>query len=190
MEASPAAASAATSDVAEETLEERTARLDKVSREWQGTAAATPWVEAVGRLVPMEQLGWDPNREMGQSRVLDDMHVARLIQSLRKWPPLEPVRVTVWDNQGDNNMVLLAGQHLSKAISLIAEERRVEGLAVPEWQRVVRADVLKFATPLSVRQLVAGAFQSVHHSLTGVIRVLISMVVDDGKLCFQLHFEM
>lgn len=139
-----------------ETLGSRAARA--AGRDWQGTAGTTTqWYEAVGRPTPLTKLSWDFACEHGQSRPLDDHHVARLLRSLRNWPPTEPVKVTVWDNQKDGTLVILAGQHIAKAICMLADERTKEGLDLMQWQQTVRADILKFATPIGVREVIAGA---------------------------------
>ena len=126
-------------------------------RPWEGTTSINAnWFSAVGKELPVERLGWDLNLQHGQSRTLDDEHVEQLMDSLNLRPPREALKVTVWQNDGDRKYYLMAGQHLARAIQRLKEERQSKGLKLEKWMTVVRADVLKFNTPIDVRRTVAG----------------------------------
>lgn len=115
------------------------------------------WFSAVGKELPLDRLAWDVRVEYGQARPLDDAHVKKVFDSLQVRPPREPVKVTVWENEGDKKFYILSGQHISKAVLWSREQREKTGLSLEPWHHVVRADVLKFMTPLSVRKTVSGA---------------------------------
>ena len=126
-------------------------------RPWEGTTNInTKWFSSIGKELPVERLGWDHNLQHGQSRTLDDVHVAELMNSLTLRPPREALKVTVWQNDADRKYYLMAGQHLARAIQRLKEERLSKGLKLEKWMTVVRADVLKFNTPIDVRRTVAG----------------------------------
>ena len=95
--------------------------------------------------------------EYGQSSAIDDAHVGKLMESLSLRPPREPIKVTVWENEADKKFYILSGQHISMAIKKLRDQREKAGLALDEFHKVVRADVLKFLTPISLRKIVSGS---------------------------------
>ena len=112
---------------------------------------------AVGKEIPLEQLAWDTKREFGQLRLLDQAHVEKIQASLEIRPPREPIKVTTWHNEADRRMYLLAGQHVARAVWLARLKLEEGGYTLPKWCQVVRADVLAYSAPRSVRELVCGA---------------------------------
>ena len=52
---------------------------------------------------------------------------------------------------------MLAGQHLTRAILKVKDNRQKQGMPIDKWMTHVYADVLKFETPLDDRRLIAGA---------------------------------
>ena len=124
---------------------------------WDGTVDINNrWFAAIGKELGVERLAWDHNLQFGQSRTLDDQHVVELMDSLTLRPPREALKVTVWENNADRKFYLLAGQHLARAIQRLRDERLSKGLKIERWMSVVRADVLKFNTPVDIRRTVAG----------------------------------
>ena len=124
---------------------------------WVGTGAMGKWFAAVGKDIPIDRLGWDLKLEHGQTRAVDDTHVDHLVNSLILRPPREPVKITVWENQVDKKYYIMSGQHLSRAVQRVKEERQKQGLKLEPWHSTVRADVLKFDTPKATRMTLAGA---------------------------------
>ena len=84
------------------------------------------WFSAIGKEVAMDKLAWDSRVEFGQARPLDDQHVLKIVESMRLRPPREPIKVTLWENQADKKYYILSGQHVSKAVFKIREERERE----------------------------------------------------------------
>ena len=127
-------------------------------RTWLGTAVANQkWLQFVSKTIPIDKLSFDVNKEHGQTRGIDEAHVAALAQSLTERPPTDCVKVTVWDNHSGRRMYVLAGQHLTRAILKVKDNRQKQGMPIDKWMTHVYADVLKFETPLDDRRLIAGA---------------------------------
>ena len=126
--------------------------------QWSGTAFINAqYFEFVGKLLPLDKVAFDYKLEHGQTRSIDDKHVDNIVCSLKLRPPREPVRVTVWNCEMDHKFYIMAGQHLTKAVMKIRDERAADGLPLEQWMEQVRADVLKFATPKAERKTMAGA---------------------------------
>lgn len=136
----------------------------------------------------MERLAWDLRCEHGQTQPVDEAHVNNLVESLKVRPPTAPIRVTAWRNEADGKLYLLSGQHLTKAVSKLRQEREQQGLQLEHWHKVVEADILKFETPLWQRQIAAGASNAstrLHRgaSLTECLRLILKM---EGDKSLQL----
>ena len=127
-------------------------------RAWTGTTVINArWYEKISKPMQVDKLSWDVNREFGQTRGVDESHVAVLVQSLTERPPTDCLRVTVWENQSDRKTYILAGQHLCRALLRVKDNRVKDGLPVERWMTHVLADVLKWDTPLDDRKLVSGS---------------------------------
>ena len=113
------------------------------------------WFKHIGKEFPIDRVAWDTKLEFGQTRPLDDSHVQRLMNSFRTRPPREPMKVTVWENEGDNKLYLVSSQHVVKAMQKLKEERESEGLPLERYHEVVRADVLKYLTPVDARKAIS-----------------------------------
>ena len=138
--------------------------------QWRGTTDINAkYFKSIGKEVPLDKLAWDLRLEHGQSRTVDDKHVQQLVVSLQLRPPREPLKITVWENEADRRLYVLAGQHLSRAVQQIRDDRDSQGLKVEHWQKTVRADILMYSTPISVRRIVAGqenASTKIHRATT------------------------
>ena len=141
---------------------------DLKKRQWAGTGAInTKWFGAIGRELSVDRLAWDLKLQHGQSRLVDDTHVEQLVNSLTIRPPREPIKVSVWENDVDKKFYIMSGQHLARAVQRIREDREKNGLKLEHWHRFVRADVMKYRTPVDIRRTLAGA----ENASTKVMRV-------------------
>lgn len=186
-------------DVGEGDEEGAGARKRKASekqRQWTSLAGIQEtYFEATSKLMPLDRLAWDVNLEHGQSRTVDDAHVEQLVASLTRNPPLEPVTVTLWNHEGENKMYILSGQHVCKALQRVRDERMTQALPIPDWQQLVKAHILKYATPLDVRRTVSGADNAAARMVrqTSVHEVMASILGDksrdDVNTKIQNHLE-
>ena len=126
-------------------------------KQWKGTQAINAqYFKSIGKELAIDRLAWDVRLEFGQSRTVDDNHVQQLVTSLQLRPPREALKINCWENEVDRKLYILAGQHLCRAVQRIREDRLSHGLHIEDWQRTVRADILRFDTPVEVRRVVAG----------------------------------
>jgi hypothetical protein len=139
-------------------------------RKWTGTEEVQrKWLISTAKDIELDRCAWDLQLCHGQTRALDEGHVARLKASLEERPPTAPVRVCLWENSADRKFYFLSGQHIGRAVKKIREDRETQGLGLQRWHTHVCADVLKFETPLWQRQLMAGASNAstrLHRSTT------------------------
>lgn len=67
------------------------------------------------------------------------------------------MKCTVWVCEADGRFYILSGQHLVMAIKRIRDKRHADNLPLFSWHKTVRADVLRFETPIADRRTVSGA---------------------------------
>lgn len=110
--------------------------------------------------IAIDRLAFDINQQHEQTRTLDDRHVQTLMESLRIRPPLTPVKVTLWENTSDRRHYVIGGQHVTKAIMRLRDERESLGLKLEGWHKTVVADILRFEMPIEERKIIAGALNA------------------------------
>ena len=84
-------------------------------------------------------------------------HIERIMESLKLHPPREPLKLSAWQNDANQRLYVLSGQHLAKALARLREQCMQQGLSVEHWLEVARVDILRFNTPLAGRKQVSGA---------------------------------
>ena len=55
--------------------------------------------------------------------------------------------------------VVLGGQHTTYVLNEMREQRRIEGLSVPDWMDYVVANIIRPEVPLQIRLQLAGDHQ-------------------------------
>ena len=152
---------------------------------WTGTEEMQrEWLTSTAKDIEIGRCAWDLQLLYGQSRALDEGHVARLKASLEKRPPRASVRVCLWENSADRKSYVLSGQHIGRAVKKIREDRETQCLGLQRWHTHVCADVLKFETPLWQRQLMASASNASTrlHRTTSIAECLRQMLEAEPEL--------
>ena len=85
---------------------------------------------ATNKNIELDPCAWDLQCQYGQTRSLDEGHMAWLKASLEERPLTAPLRVSLWENTADRKHYFLSGQHIGRAVKKIREERESRGLGV------------------------------------------------------------
>jgi hypothetical protein len=78
----------------------------------------------------------------------------------------------------NGSFVIIAGQHICKALWLIRKQALETGFELPDWLQVVNAVVLRNSTPVSTLELIGGRCQKVsqnvtHCTIAGLVRLFL-----------------
>ena len=112
------------------------------------------------RPVAFESLAWDVKVNQGQIRPLDQDRVKELeVDIITNRQIDSPAVVICWHNEQNDTYVLLSGQHMTAALNNIRRRALKAGYTQPRWLKEVDVTVLKYKTPVSVREAVAGQAQ-------------------------------
>eukprot|EP00667_Euglena_gracilis_P000914 EG_transcript_914 len=134
--------------------------------QWASTKETAMWFSAMGKGVNLEKLAWDTTCFFGQGYAIDDNHFERLVANFKLRPPRRPIEVTIWENEGDKKMYILA-KHFSESCTTNQERAFPAWIAIGEVTEGRHCGCAKLQHALSIRRKVSGA----DNAIVGLQRV-------------------
>ena len=109
--------------------------------------------------LPLDDIKFDREVDMGQLRGLDDVEVAKLREQMLLNQPTECANIVVWEAAPGGPFYVIAGQHETKALQSIRRDKITQE-ALPQYLTHVKATIIRTDAPLHVRRLIASKHQA------------------------------
>lgn len=121
---------------------------------FEGEDLVKKWTARI-ETVSMEDCEIENEVALGQTRSIDEGHVAEIMMSTGIQPPTDLEPIIVWETP-EQCLIPVDGQHWVIAAQRMAQKLEEESLDVPRWMTHARATILKTSTPLDVRERIGG----------------------------------